>query len=49
MISGVVAIFGPSSHGQISKLVRPLLNLAAHSLIVETEGEKFPYNIINFE
>jgi hypothetical protein len=41
VISGVVALFGHSSHGQISKLVRPLLNSAAHFLIVETEGKMF--------
>jgi hypothetical protein len=42
MISGVVALFGHSSHGSFSRLVQPRLNSAAHFLIVENKGEESP-------
>jgi len=42
MISGVVALSGHPSRGSSSRLVRPSLNSAAHFLIVENKGEKFP-------
>jgi hypothetical protein len=41
MISDV-ALFGHPSHGSSSRLVWPCLNLAAHFLIVENEGEESP-------
>jgi hypothetical protein len=42
MISGGAALFGRPSHGSTSRLVHPRLNLAAHFLIVENEGEESP-------
>jgi hypothetical protein len=42
MISGVVALFGHPSRGSSSRPVWPRLNLAAHFLIVENEGEESP-------
>ena len=38
--SSVVALFGRSSCGSSSRLVRPRLHSAAHFLIVENEGEE---------
>jgi hypothetical protein len=40
MISGAVALFGRSSRGSSSGLVRPHLNSAAHFLIVENEEKE---------
>jgi len=42
MIYGVIALFGRLSRGSPSRLVRPRLNLTAHFLIVENEGEESP-------
>jgi len=42
MISGGVSFFGSPSHGSSSRLVQPCLNLAAHFLVVENEGEESP-------
>jgi hypothetical protein len=40
MISGGGALFGHPAHGLSSRLVWLHLNLAAHFLIVENEGEE---------
>jgi hypothetical protein len=44
MIYGVVALFG-CPRGSSSRPVRPLLNSAAHFLIVENEEEESPINV----
>jgi hypothetical protein len=49
MISGVFALFGHPSCGSSSWLVQPHLNLAAHFLIVENEGEESPQTFKNYE
>jgi hypothetical protein len=49
MISGGGALFGRPSCGSSSRFVRPRLNLAAHFLFVENEGEESLQTFMNFE